>query len=298
MWPFFNSKKSSDCSRVIHTGVRAIDLFAPIPCGGDVLISGDPKAGTKVLGKELAVRLMNTSNDSFRVIIYLDEEITEVEAQALELKELMPSLKNIYVTNSIGYNDLSQLLSQPTSCAKDAVIACSDRSSFVHFFREAIIQSRNTSGSRRSLTSFVYGDDIREGTYDAKIISNRLLAQQGIYPAFDTLRSSSSASADKLFSRKRIAVAKAAKDAIDTVFAAIYADALGDPNWIFNSDPSKRSAAQMMRFMSQPLFVAEPYTGMKAEYLTIEATVKDFMRLIANELLELPPAGLLYKNHL
>jgi len=298
VWSFFKSKRSSGHSRVIHTGLRAIDLFAPIPCGGDVLISGDLKSGTMVLGKELAVRLMNSPDDSFRVIIYLDEGIAEVESQALELKEVMPSVKSIYVSDSISHGEISKQLSQSTPSAKDVIIACSERSSFIHLFREAIAQARTALNSPHSLTSFVFGDDIREGSYDAKIISNILLAKQGIYPALDTLRSFSTASTDKSFSRERIAVAKGAKEAIDAASAALNADGAGDSNWILSTDPSKRLAAQAMRFMSQPMFVGEPYTGLKAEYLPIEAMVKDFQRLLAGEFRDLPPAELMYKNHL
>lgn len=108
----------------------------------------------------------------------------------------------------------------------------------MYSFRAAISPLR-TVDSGRALTTFVLGDDIRDGTYDAKIISNRLLARQGIYPAFDTLRSSSTVSTDKSIGGQRIAVASAAKAAIDAVIASFYEGALGDPNWIFNADMSK-----------------------------------------------------------
>lgn len=48
-------------SGIVETGLKAVDLFVPIPLGGDVLLSGEPHAGVRVLGTKLTLRLANSN---------------------------------------------------------------------------------------------------------------------------------------------------------------------------------------------------------------------------------------------
>jgi len=53
-------------------------------------------------------------------------------------------------------------------------------------------------------------------------------------------------------------------------------------------------ARKIQRFLSQPFFVAEQFTGMKGRYVKVEDTVKGFKMLVSGELDDLPEQAFLY----
>ncbi len=77
---------------VIPTGLRGIDLFVPLPVGGDILLTGDPRAGARVLGNELVYRMANLPEQPTVPLVFFDPNLPQFDAARQELIEGVPKL--------------------------------------------------------------------------------------------------------------------------------------------------------------------------------------------------------------
>lgn len=70
----------------ISTGLKAVDLFAPLPRGGDILITGTKGAGIVVLGLKIARRLLKHPTDEFHVVYFPDEGLSDLSVRNFGLE--------------------------------------------------------------------------------------------------------------------------------------------------------------------------------------------------------------------
>lgn len=281
---------------VLETGLKAIDLFTPIRIGGDVLISGDKGSGCKLLGTEIAFRLLQHPRRKFRVVYYLDEKLADIDAQVAELKESLPTLNDRYIVSVVTASDIQGHLNPDIADDGVAVFAVSTNERFVHFFHQAVLAARESTDKSGILTCFAVTEAFVPTDFDVRIISSQVIAKEGIYPALDLHASSSSVSSHTSISSQQRRVAKSAGDAVKDVETSLYPGALGNPDWVFNRDEGKRVAVQALRFMSQPYFVAEPYTGQKAAFVTSKDLVKSFQAILSGKFIHAAPQTLQYVN--
>lgn len=162
------------------------------------------------------------------------------------------------------------------------------------------LQERITSTKDGSITSvqaiYVPADDLTDPApattfshLDATTVLSRALTQIGIYPAVDPLDSTSRILDPKVLGKEHYATAQNVtgilqkyKDLQD-IIAILGMDEL--------SDEDKRvvsRARRVQRFLSQPFFVAEQFTGQEGEYVKIEDTIKGFKMILEGELDHLP----------
>ncbi len=155
------------------------------------------------------------------------------------------------------------------------------------------MQERITSTSKGSITSvqavYVPADDLTDpapaNTFahlDSTVVLSRQLASLGIYPAIDPLDSGSSALDPDIVGEEHYETALATrrilqryKDLQD-IIAILGIEELSDEDKLIVS-----RARKIQRFLSQPFFVGEPFTGIKGEYVSKDETVKGFKDIIA-----------------
>lgn len=162
------------------------------------------------------------------------------------------------------------------------------------------LQERITSTKKGSITSiqavYVPADDLTDPgvatTFthlDATTVLSRQIAELGIYPAVDPLDSTSRILDPKVVGEEHYAVARAVqkilqryKDLQD-IIAILGIDEL--------SDEDKRVVARarkIQKFLSQPFFVAEAFTGTPGKYVSLKETIRGFKELIDGEHDNLP----------
>ena len=162
------------------------------------------------------------------------------------------------------------------------------------------LQERITSTSRGSVTSmqavYVPADDITDpapvATFahlDSTIILDRAISELGIYPAVDPLKSTSRMLDPHVVGEEHYQVARSVQQILQR-----YAD-LKDIIAILGieelSDEDKQVVARarrIQRFLAQPFFVAEQFTGTPGIFVPREETVRSFKRIIEGEVDELP----------
>lgn len=162
------------------------------------------------------------------------------------------------------------------------------------------LQERITSTKSGSITSvqavYVPADDLTDPApattfahLDATTVLSRALTQIGIYPAVDPLDSSSRILDPHIVGKEHYQTAQSVieilqkyKDLQD-IIAILGMDELSDEDKTVVA-----RARRIQRFLSQPFFVAEQFTGQSGKYVNIEDTVKGFKKILDGELDHLP----------
>ncbi len=154
------------------------------------------------------------------------------------------------------------------------------------------LQERITSTKKGSITSvqavYVPADDLTDPApattfahLDSTIVLSRALSELGLYPAIDPLDSTSSALDPAIVGKEHYEVAREVqrilqryKDLQD-IIAILGMDELSD-----NDKRTVERARRIQRFLSQPFYVGEVFTGIKGQYVPREETVRGFKEIL------------------
>jgi F-type H+-transporting ATPase subunit beta len=127
---------------------------------------------------------------------------------------------------------------------------------------------------------------------DATTVLNRAIAEKGIYPAVDPLDSSSRMLSPEILgadhysvSRGVQAVLQKYKDLQD-IIAILGMDELSEEDKV-----TVDRARKIERFLSQPFFVAEVFTGSPGKYVTLEESIAGFKGILEGKYDDLPEAA-------
>lgn len=154
------------------------------------------------------------------------------------------------------------------------------------------LQERITSTKKGSITSvqavYVPADDLTDPApattfahLDGTVVLSRALASLGIYPAIDPLESSSAALTPDIVGAEHYKVANSVKQVLQRykdlqdIIAILGMDELSEEDRL-----SVTRARKIQRFLSQPFFVGEPFTGTPGQYVSREETVRGFKEIV------------------
>src|SRR5215470_5511962 len=162
------------------------------------------------------------------------------------------------------------------------------------------LQERITSTVKGSITSvqaiYVPADDLTDPApattfahLDATTVLSRKISELGIYPAVDPLASTSRILDPHVVGQLHYDVARGVQSILQRykdlqdIIAILGIDELSEEDKIIVA-----RARKIQRFLSQPFFVAEQFTGIPGKYVKIEETVQSFEALVDGELDEVP----------
>ncbi len=165
------------------------------------------------------------------------------------------------------------------------------------------MQERITSTKRGSITSvqavYVPADDLTDPApattfahLDATTVLSRKIAELGIYPAVDPLDSTSRILSAAILGEDHYNTAQRVKEILQRykelqdIIAILGMDELSDED-----KQVVHRARRVQRFLSQPFFVAEQFTGLKGVLVPIEETIKGFKMILAGDVDEYPEAA-------
>ncbi len=172
----------------------------------------------------------------------------------------------------------------------------------------AELQERITSTKNGSITSvqaiYVPADDITDPApattfshLDSTIVLSRALTEIGIYPAVDPLASTSTALDPKIVGEKHYETARGVQAALQKyrdlqdIIAILGIEEL--------SDEDKKivgRARKIQRFLSQPFFVAETFTGRPGKFCKLEDTIRGFAEILEGKHDEVPEENFYLKG--
>jgi F-type H+-transporting ATPase subunit beta len=162
------------------------------------------------------------------------------------------------------------------------------------------LQERITSTKGRSITSlqaiYVPADDITDPAphttfahLDATTVLTRSLVEQGIYPAVDPLDSTSRILDARYIGEEHYAGARRVQEILQRykdlqdIIAILGVDELSEEDKLIVA-----RARKIQRFLSQPFFVAEQFTGIEGKYVPVAETIRGFNMIAEGELDHLP----------
>ncbi|WP_068311428.1 F0F1 ATP synthase subunit beta [Polycladidibacter hongkongensis] len=165
------------------------------------------------------------------------------------------------------------------------------------------MQERITTTTKGSITSvqavYVPADDLTDpapaSTFahlDATTVLNRAISEKGIYPAVDPLDSSSRMLDPRIVGEEHYNIATQVQEtlqrykSLQDIIAILGMDELSEEDRL-----TVARARKIERFMSQPFFVAEVFTGSPGKLVDLEDTIKGFKGLVRGEYDHLPEAA-------
>jgi F-type H+-transporting ATPase subunit beta len=165
------------------------------------------------------------------------------------------------------------------------------------------LQERITSTKKGSITSvqaiYVPADDLTDPApatsfahLDATTVLSRQIAELGIYPAVDPLDSTSRMLDPRIIGEEHYGIATATQKVLQTykslqdIIAILGMDELSEDDKL-----TVTRARKIQRFLSQPFFVAEVFTGTKGVLVSLEDTIKGFKGIVEGKYDHLPEAA-------
>jgi F-type H+-transporting ATPase subunit beta len=168
------------------------------------------------------------------------------------------------------------------------------------------LEERITSTKEGSVTSFqavyVPADDYTDPApaavfahLDSTLALERSIVEKGIYPAIDPLASTSRILDPRIVGEEHYATARGVQQVLQRyrelqdIIAILGIDELSDDDKL-----TVARARKIERFLSQPMFVAERFTGQSGQYVPIKETVRGFKEIIDGKVDDLPENAFLY----
>ncbi len=168
------------------------------------------------------------------------------------------------------------------------------------------LQERITSTKKGSITSiqavYVPADDLTDPApattfahLDATTVLSRNIASQGIYPAVDPLESTSRILSPEVLGEEHYSVAKEVQRILQRyqelmdIIAIMGMDELSDEDKLL-----VQRARKIQRFLSQPFFVSEKFTGIPGTYVPLSETIRGFKEIIEGKHDDLPESAFLF----
>jgi len=307
---------------ILETGIKVIDLIAPISKGGKVGMFGGAGVGKTVVIQEL-IHNIAQEHGGYSVFAGVGERTREGNDLYHEMKESGVISKLAMVFGQMNEPPGARLrvaLSGLTLAeyfrdeGKDMLLfidnifrftqAGSEVSALLGRMPSAVgyqpnlasemgeLQERITSTKKGSITSvqavYVPADDLTDpapattfGHLDSTVVLSRQLAELAIYPAVDPLDSTSTILDPKIVGKDHYEVARSVQKVLQRykdlqdIIAILGVEELSEDDKLTVS-----RARKIQKFLSQPCFVAEIFTGHPGKYVKLEDTIKSFKEIL------------------
>ncbi|GIW17208.1 MAG: ATP synthase subunit beta [Tepidiforma sp.] len=308
---------------VLETGIKVIDLIAPLVRGGKVGLYGGAGVGKTVVIQELISNIAR-EHGGYSVFAGVGERSREGNDLWHEMKEsgVLPKMAMVFgqmneppgVRLRVALTGLTMAEYFRDEEGRDVLffvdniyrytLAGMEVSALLGRMPSAVgyqptlatemgeLEERITSTKKGSITSFqaiyVPADDYTDpgvattfGHLDAVVALERSLAEQALFPAMDPLASFSRALEPRVVGQEHYEVARGVqrvlqryKDLQD-IIAILGIDELSDEDKL-----TVARARKIQRFLTQPFFVAEQFTGNPGQYVPVRETVRGFKEIL------------------
>ena len=329
-WPIHREPPSFEDQEtqpsILETGIKVIDLIAPLVRGGKVGLYGGAGVGKTVIIQELISNIAR-EHGGFSVFAGVGERSREGNDLWNEMKEsgVLPRMSMVFgqmneppgVRLRVALSGLTMAEYFRDEQARDVLffvdniyrytLAGMEVSALLGRMPSAVgyqptlstemgdLEERITSTKKGSITSFqaiyVPADDYTDpgvattfGHLDAVVALERSLAEQALYPAMDPLTSFSRALEPRIVGEEHYEVARDVQGVLQRykdlqdIIAILGIDELSDEDKL-----TVARARKLQRFLTQPFFVGEAFTGREGRYVSIRDTVRGFKEILEGQ---------------
>jgi F-type H+-transporting ATPase subunit beta len=308
---------------VLETGIKVIDLIAPLVRGGKVGLYGGAGVGKTVVIQELISNIAR-EHGGYSVFAGVGERSREGNDLWHEMKDsgVLPKMAMVFgqmneppgVRLRVALTGLTMAEYFRDEEGRDVLffvdniyrytLAGMEVSALLGRMPSAVgyqptlatemgdLEERITSTRKGSITSFqalyVPADDYTDpgvattfGHLDAVVALERSLAEQALFPAMDPLTSFSRALEPRIVGAEHYEVARGVQSVLQRykdlqdIIAILGIDELSDEDKL-----TVARARKIQRFLTQPMFVAEQFTGTPGAYVAVRDTVRGFKEIL------------------
>ena len=319
--PAFDEQETTPS--VLETGIKVIDLIAPLVRGGKVGLYGGAGVGKTVVIQELISNIAR-EHGGYSVFAGVGERSREGNDLWHEMKEsgVLPKMAMVFgqmneppgVRLRVALTGLTMAEYFRDEEGRDVLffvdniyrytLAGMEVSALLGRMPSAVgyqptlatemgdLEERITSTKKGSITSFqaiyVPADDYTDpgvattfGHLDAVVALERALAEQALFPAMDPLTSFSRALEPRIVGQEHYDVARGVQGVLQRykdlqdIIAILGIDELSDDDKL-----TVARARKIQRFLTQPMFVAEQFTGYPGEYVSVRETIRGFKEIL------------------
>ncbi|NCD19077.1 MAG: F0F1 ATP synthase subunit beta [Actinobacteria bacterium] len=325
----------STSQEVIETGIKAIDLLAPLERGGKAGLFGGAGVGKTVLIMEL-IHNIAEGHQGVSVFCGIGERTREAEELYRELQDTGVLDKTVLVFGQmneqpgarlrVGHSALTMAEYFRDDANSDVLLLIDNIFRFVQAGSEvsglmgripsrmgyqptlgtelAALEERISSTPSGAITSiqavYVPADDFTDPAavhtfshLSASIVLSRTRASQGLYPAIDPLRSASQMLDERVVGNRHYRVARETRRAL-----AQYEELkdviamLGQEELSRQDRRTVQRARRLERFLTQPFFATEQFTGQEGRLVPVEDTLEGCERILADEFADFSESSL------
>ncbi|MBE0611425.1 MAG: F0F1 ATP synthase subunit beta [Dehalococcoidia bacterium] len=311
---------------VLETGIKVIDLIAPLVRGGKVGLYGGAGVGKTVVIQELISNIAR-EHGGYSVFAGVGERSREGNDLWHEMREsgVLPKMAMVFgqmneppgVRLRVALSGLTMAEYFRDEEGRDVLffvdniyrytLAGMEVSALLGRMPSAVgyqptlatemgdLEERITSTKKGSITSFqaiyVPADDYTDpgvattfGHLDAVVALERALAEQALFPAMDPLTSFSRALEPRVVGQEHYEIARGVQTVLQRykdlqdIIAILGIDELSDDDKL-----TVARARKIQRFLTQPMFVAEQFTGTPGQYVAIRETIRGFKEILEGQ---------------
>ena len=308
---------------ILETGIKVIDLIAPLVRGGKVGLYGGAGVGKTVVIQELISNIAR-EHGGYSVFAGVGERSREGNDLWHEMREsgVLPKMAMVFgqmneppgVRLRVALSGLTMAEYFRDEEGRDVLffvdniyrytLAGMEVSALLGRMPSAVgyqptlatemgdLEERITSTKKGSITSFqaiyVPADDYTDpgvattfGHLDAVVALERALAEQALFPAMDPLTSYSNVLEPRVVGQEHYNVARGVQGVLQRykdlqdIIAILGIDELSDEDKL-----TVARARKIQRFLTQPMFVAEQFTGAPGKYVSIRETIRGFQEIL------------------
>ena len=312
-------------TEILETGIKVVDLLCPYQKGGKIGLFGGAGVGKTVLIQEL-IRNVATEHGGYSVFTGVGERTREGNDLYTEMSETTMVFGQMNeppgARMRVGLTGLTIAENFRDEGGKDVLLfidnifrftqAGSEVSALLGRVPSAVgyqptlqtemgaLQERITSTKNGSITSvqavYVPADDLTDPApattfahLDATTVLSRAIVEQGIYPAVDPLESTSRILDPRIVGEEHYQVARGVQEILQRykelqdIIAILGMDELSEEEKVLVA-----RARKVQRFLSQPFFVAEQFTGTTGRYVPLGETIQGFKEILEGKYDEIP----------
>jgi len=322
-------------TEIFETGIKAIDLLAPLERGGKGGMFGGAGVGKTVLINEL-IHNMAERYEGLSLFCGIGERVREAEEMYRAMRSSGVLAKAVLIYGQmneppgarfrVGHAALTLAEYFRDRLRRDVLLLIDNIFRFVQSGTEvsglmgripsrvgyqptlaselAALEERIASSAGGAITSvqavYVPADDLTDPAatdifahLSASIVLSRKRASQGLYPAIDLLQTDSKMLSPSVVGERHYRVAQAVRGTL-----AEYEDLkdiismLGMEELSREDRATVSKARRLERFLTQPFFSTEQFTGHKGKLVPLQQTIAGCERILAGKLAELPEKAL------
>ena len=324
------ARRSTD-SRILPTGIKAIDLLAPLERGGKAGLFGGAGVGKTVLIAEM-IHNMVKQHEGVSIFCGIGERNREAEElyRDMQAAGVLPNMVMVFGQMNeppgarfrVGHAALTMAEYFRDDACRDVLLLIDNVFRFIQAGQEvsgllgqlpsrvgyqptlgtelAAFEERIANTATGAITSvqavYIPADDFTDpaavhtfGHLSASIVLSRKRASEGFYPAIDPLQSRSKLLTVRNVGKRHYSIARAVRQTL-----ASYEDLkdiiamLGLEELSIADRRTVARARRLERFLTQPFFTTEHFTGKAGRLVPVEAVLDGCERILNNELNDVP----------